>query len=296
MITMLSAMRLSRIKCAIIGLLVLLLAGCSSVRLGYNNAPLLVWWWLDGYVDFSREHAPRAQQGIERWFEWHRATQLPIYAQLLAAVGPEMLEPATPAQVCRWQARVRDALSPSLERAVEIAAELVPTLGEAQLRHIEQRYAKINDEMRSDFLQPDPAVRLRESIKRTVERAERLYGPLGEPQQRVIAAGVAASPFDPELWLADRQRRQRDTLAILRELGSTPADRDQRLAGLRTLALRLERSPDPGYRAYQARLVEYNCGFAAQIHNAATDEQRRRARDTVKGWEADLRALTATPG
>ncbi len=249
-------------------MLVLLLAGCSSVRLGYNNAPLLVWWWLDGYVDFSREHAPRAQQGIERWFEWHRATQLPIYAQLLAAVGPEMLEPATPAQVCRWQARVRDALSPSLERAVEIAAELVPTLGEAQLRHIEQRYAKINDEMRSDFLQPDPAVRLRESIKRTVERAERL----------------------------DRQRRQRDTLAILRELGSTPADRDQRLAGLRTLALRLERSPDPGYRAYQARLVEYNCGFAAQIHNAATDEQRRRARDTVKGWEADLRALTATPG
>ena len=289
-------MRLSQIKSAIIGLLVLLLAGCSSLRLGYNSAPTLAWWWLDGYVDFSREQAPQAQLGIDRWFEWHRATQLPVYAELLAAAGPELLEPVTTAQACRWQARLRDALSPSLERAVELAADLVPVLGEAQLRHIAQRYAKGNDEMRSDFLQPDPAVRLRASIERTVERAERLYGRLDEAQRRVIAAGVTASPFDPELWLAERQRRQRDTLAMLHELVSTRADRDQRVAGLRTLALRVERSPDPDYRAYQARLTEYNCGFAAQIHNAASAEQRRRARDTVRDWEADLRALAAPPG
>ena len=51
---------MSLLKSAIIGLLVLL-AGCSSVRLGYGSGPLLAWWWLDGYVDFSRENAPLAQ-------------------------------------------------------------------------------------------------------------------------------------------------------------------------------------------------------------------------------------------
>ena len=289
-------MRLSRIESAIIGLLLLvLLAGCSSLRLGYNSGPTLAWWWLDGYVDFSREQSPLAQQGIDRWFEWHRATQLPAYAQLLAAAAPELLEPVTPAQACRWQARLRDALSPALERAVEEAADLVPLLGEAQLRHIEQRHAKTNDEMRGDFLQPDPALRQRASVERAAERAERLYGRLDEPRRRVIASGVAASPFDPELWLAERQRRQRDTLALLRELVNTRADRDQRLAGLRALALRVERSPDPEYRAYQARLTAYNCAFAAQIHNATTAEQRRRARDTVRDWAADLRALAQAP-
>ena len=295
MITTLSAMRLSLLKSAIIGLLVLL-AGCSSVRLGYGSGPLLAWWWLDGYVDFSRENAPLAQQGIDRWFEWHRATQLPAYAGLLDAAAQDVLEPVTAAQACGWQARMRGALNPALDRAVEIAADLVPTLGEAQLRHIEQRYAKGNDEMRSDFLQPDPAVRQRESVKRTVDRIERMYGRLEPAQTRVIAAGVAASPFDPERWLADRERRQRDTLAILRELVTTGADRDRRLAGLRTLALRIERSPDPDYRAYQLRLAEYNCQFAARIHNATTPEQRRKARDTFKGWADDFRALAATPG
>lgn len=289
-------MRLSLIKSAIIGLLVLLLAACSSVRLGYGNGPLLAWWWLDGYVDFSREHAPLAKQGIDRWFEWHRATQLPAYADLLAAAAQEVLEPVTAAQACRWQDRFRDALAPALDRAVEIAAELVPNLGEAQLQHIEQRYAKGNDEMRGDFLQPEPAVRQREAVKRTVERFERIYGPLEPAQKQVIAAGVAASPFDPERWLADRERRQRETLAMLRELVANGADRDQRLASLRTLALRLERSSDPDYRAYQARLAEYNCDFAARIHNATTPEQRLKARDALKGWADDFRALAAAPG
>ena len=296
--TTLSAMQcslVSLVKRAIIGWLLLALTGCSAVRLGYSNGAQLAWWWLDGYVDFSREQAPLAKQGIERWFEWHRSTQLPDYAALLAEAGSQMLEPTTPALACRWQARLREALDPALDRAVELAAELVPGLGEAQLQHLELRYAKGNDEMRSDFLQPDPAVRQRESIRRTVERAERLYGPLEETQRRVVEAGVAASPFDPEMWLAERQRRQRDTVQLLRRLLAERADRDQRLAAMRLLALRTERSPDPEYRAYQMRLAEYNCAFMARIHNASTPAQRRQARDNLKGWEADLRALSAPP-
>jgi Family of unknown function (DUF6279) len=287
---------LSLIKTFIIGVLAVLLAGCSSLRLGYNNGPQLAWWWLDGYVDFSREQAPQVKQGIDRWFEWHRATQLGDYAALLAAAREEALADTTPARACRWQAQLRDALEPALERALELAADLLPGLGEAQLRHLEQRYAKVNDEMRGDFLQPDPAVRARESVQRTVERAERLYGSLAEAQKLVIAEGVAASPFDPERWLADRERRQRDTLQVLRRLLTERADRDQRLAALRTLVARAEVSPDREYRAYQQQLAAYNCAFAARIHNATTPAQRRQAQQTLQGWEQDLRALRPAPG
>lgn len=279
----------------IIGVLVLLLAGCSSLRLGYANGPQLAWWWLDGYLDFSRAQAPAVREGIERWFDWHRATQLPEYAALLAAAAAEVVEPTTPARACRWQARLRDALEPALQRAIDLGADQLPGLGESQIVHLEQRYAKGIDEMREDFLQPDDAERRRESVRRTLERAERLYGRLGDAQRRVIADGVAASPFDPEAWLVDRQRRQRDTVQVLRRLLTERADRDARLAALRTLVVRTERSPDADYRAYQERLAAYNCDFAARIHNATTPAQRQRARETLEGWAADLRSL-APPG
>jgi hypothetical protein len=300
MITTLSAMQLSRIKTTIISVLVLLLgpwlAGCSAVRLGYGNGPQLAWWWLDGYVDFSTEQAPLARLAIDRWFEWHRATQLPDYLPLLASAQAQVLAPTSAALACRWQDRVRELLDPSLARALADFGALVPGLGEAQLRHIEKRYAKGNDEWREDFLQPDPAERLKQSVKRTVERAERLYGTLDEAQRQFVAGRVAASPFDPGLWLAERQRRQRDTLQTLRRMLAERADSDQRLAALRALVVRTERSPDAGYRAYQLKLQDYNCAFAAQIHNATTLAQRRKAQDVLKGWEEDLRSLIEAPG
>ena len=286
---------MSRFKSTIIGILTLvlipLLGGCSSVRLAYSTGPQLAWWWVDGYFDFSSEQAVVVKQGLTELFDWHRSTQLPEYLPVLAAAQAQVVEPTTPAQACRWQVLVREKLEPTLERALGLAADNVPSLGEAQFKHLEGRYAKALAEMRDDYLQPNPSERQAESLKRALERAERLYGRLGDAQKRVLGDGVAASPFNPELWLAERQRRQRDTLRTLRRLVAEKSDRDQRLAALRALVVRMERSPNAEYSAYQIKLGDYNCALAAQLHNATTPAQRRVARETLKGWEEDLRSL-----
>lgn len=277
----------------ILSLLVPLLQGCSALRLAYGNGPQLAWWWLDGYVDFSREQTPAAKRAVDEFFDWHRRTQLGDYAALLAAAQAQVTEPASAAQVCRWNDTLREKLEPSLQHGLQQAAELLPGLGEAQFKAIERKYARLNDETRNDFLQPDPAVRQAKNLERAIERTERLYGSLDEPQRRVIREGVAASPFNPQLWLAERQRRQRDTLQTLRRLNAERADAAQRLAALRALVGRTEQSPDPEYRAYRQKLVDYNCELGARIHNATTAAQRQRARERLQGWEADLRALAA---
>jgi Family of unknown function (DUF6279) len=288
-------MQVSRIKRIIIGLLLVVLgpalAGCSAVRLSYANGPQLAWWWLDGYFDFSREHSAQVQQTLDRWFEWHRSTQLAQTTALLAEVAQQMGEPMTPGQVCQWQDRARSHADPALSRAILDFADLMPGMGEAQMKHLEAHYRKLIDEMRRDFLQPDPAERFKSSVKRTRERAERIYGGLGDAQLQVISEGVAASPFDPELWLLERQRRQRDTLQTLRRMLADRADRDQRVAALRALVQRSEQSPNPEYRSYQTRLTAYNCALAAQVHNTTTAAQRRKARDNLRGWADDLRTL-----
>ena len=271
------------------------LTACSALRLGYANGPTLAWIWLDGYFDFSRAQSPEVKHKLDSWFAWHRATQLNDYAALLVSARADVTEPTTAAATCRWADRIREQLEPALQRAVVDFAELVPGLGDAQLRHLERRYAKIIDDMRGDYLQPDAADRERESVKRTLDRAEQLYGSLDEPQWRVIRSGVVASPFNPELWLLERQRRQRDALQTLRKLQADKADLAQRIAALRGLVDRTEHSPNAEYRAYQVKLTDYNCAFAAQVHNATTPAQRQKARDRLKGWEEDARSFGANP-
>lgn len=273
----------------------LLLGGCTAVRLGYNNGPQVAWWWLDSYADFTSEQSPAVREALDRWFEWHRPSQLPEYAAFLATAQKAVMAPTTAAEMCRWQAAVRDGLEPAIDRALVHAADVLPTLGEPQWKHIEQRYAKGMDELREEFLQADPADRQKQSLKRARERWEQLYGRLDDAQLRVINAAAATSPFDAPTWLAERQRRHRDTMTTLRRLGADKADRDQRLAALRALVERMARSSNPDYRAYQQKLAEHNCNLAAQVHNTATPAQRQRARDKLKGWEEDMRALASPP-
>lgn len=291
LITLWRAMRISLARGAIIALL-FLLSSCSMLRLGYDQGPQLVWWWLDGYVNFSNEQTPHTKEAIRKWFAWHRATQLPEYAAWLSTLRSQIGDPVTPAQICGWSEELRNTIAPALDHTVQLGAPLVPNLGEAQWRSIEQRYAKGNDEFRRDFLQPHAEERLAASIKRIVKRVENIYGSIDEAQHRLIVAGIEASPFDPEAWLAERQRRQHETLLTLRRLADKQTETEHVIAALRGLIERVQRSNDRDYRAYQVKLTEYNCAFIATVHNSTTPIQRQHAHDKLKGWETDLRKLS----
>lgn len=281
------------VRGAIIGLVAVLLGACSAVRLGYGQGPALAHWWLDGYVGFTDEQSPSARQAIDEWFAWHRATQLPDYADWLAELQRALPAATDADQVCRRTDQLRSRFEPALARAVPLAAELVPSLSLEQLKQVEKRYAKNNEAFRRDFLQNDPADRFEAALKRTTERFEWFYGTLDDAQARLVADGVRASPFDPQAWHAERVARQREIVRTLRELVQTPPGREKTSLALAAAAGRWQASVQLDPRSAQYRLARYNCEFIARVHNATTPQQRERAAAKLRGIEEDLRALAA---
>lgn len=273
--------------------LLVLFSGCSTVRLAYDQGSRLAWWWLDGYVDFNREQKPHAKQAIQQWFGWHRSAQLPEYADWLSVVRSQINYLLTPEQVCRWSEDLQNIIAPAFDHAVQLGTPVVLSLGEAQWRYLEQRYAKSNDKLRRDYLQPNPKDRLEASIKRSVKRIENLYGNIDERQRDLIIASIEISPFNSEAWLLERQRRQQVTLSTLKQLTAESSSAKQAAAILRTLVEYTLRSDDPDYRAYQVSLAKYTCGFIARMHNSTTPSQRQHAHDKLESWETDLRTLMA---
>lgn len=269
----------------------LLLAGCSAVRLAYNQAPHLMYWWLDGYVDFDAEQGDRARDALTDWFAWHRATQLTDYAALLAAAREQILHDVTPTDVCQWADELRKRIETGYEQGVPLLAELVHTLKPQQVQHVERRYRKADEEFRDEFLQATRAEQIEESNKRARSRAELIYGRLDDTQRALLEQGIAESPFDPQRWLVERQLRQREIVETLRTLQSEHADTARIEAALRLFAAHAATSPRPAYREYQQRLFDHNCQLIARLHNSTTNEQRRRGADQLKAWEDDLRAL-----
>ena len=273
-----------------------LLGGCSALRFGYNQADELVYWWLDGYIDFNDSQTQPVRKALTQWHAWHRRTQLPDYTALLVLVQAqaEALEPTTAQRLCSWWGNSRSRIDVALERVVAPAAEVLLTLTPAQIEHIERRYAKFNAEFRDDYLQAESAQRYMASVKRTVERAETFYGRIDDTQRDLIAKAVQQSPFDPEVWFAERKTRQQEALQMLRRLKFEGAGADQAQSALRAYFERMAHSPRVEYRRYAQSLVQYNCQFAADVHNAASAAQRQVLVQKLKGWEADLRAMSAS--
>ncbi len=273
----------------------LLLTGCSVVRVAYSQGPMLAGWWLDDYLEFSPEQQPRVKAALNEWFEWHRRTQLPDYAALLAAAQVQVMQPATPEQVCRWYDELRGRIGVALRHGVPLAVDVVSGLSAEQLRLLEQRYEKSNQKFQGEFMQARLDERAKASQRRTLERVEMLYGRIDERQRQMLVDALAASPFDPAQWYAERLALQRETLQTLRQLQArpqTPAERAAHEARLAQLAQRLQNSTQPEYRAYQQRLTEFNCALVARFHNSTTQAQRQAARARFKGWEEDFRALS----
>ena len=279
-----------------------LLAGCGMVlRLAYGQAPTLAYWRIDGYVDLNDEQSGKVREAIDRWFEWHRRTELPRYATLLARAQRDVMEPTlSPDQLCAWRDEALRRFDAALDEATPALARLTLSLTPQQIRHMESKLAKDGEKLKRDFAQKERAERLKAAFKRTLERYETLYGQLNEAQRAKLTQLLAASPFDAERWLAERERRNREMIAALttvaalgREAGDPTKAQAQAEATVRDLADRILRSPRPDYRAYQQRLTQDNCALAATMHGLTTPAQREHARDKLKSWEEDARLIVA---
>ena len=270
-----------------------LLAGCSALRLSYNQGPTLAWFWLDGYADFNREQAPAVKGALADWFTWHRASQLPDYAQLLADMQALAVNKVTPTQVCKVLDAWEDRAERAFEQAVPALAEVVRTLTPEQITHIEKRMASKHADWLADHVQTDLAERQKASYERWLDQTENMYGRLDDAQRRQLATELAASSYDAQIHARERQQRQIDIIRALRQWQAERADSATVAAGLRRLAATMRHSPRADYRDYAERLMPANCAVVARLHNTTTTAQRQHAVDRLKGWEEDLRALAA---
>ena len=269
-----------------------LLSGCGvALRLGYGQGASLAFRWLDGYADFDDAQALRVRTAFDEWFAWHRRSQLPDYAELLARARVELQGSASAERMCAWSQELLARFDTAIEHAVPAMAEIMPTLTAQQLASIEKRYAARNEEYRDDFLHRDPVKRKKAASRREIERAEDFYGRLDDAQRAFVVRAMAESPWDGDIAYAERLRRQQDMLVVVRRLSANRAGPAEAQAEIRGYLRRIERSPHEPYRRYSLRLLEYNCAYAAALHNLTTAEQRQKAAKKLKGYEDELRAL-----
>jgi CheY-like chemotaxis protein len=272
-----------------------LLSGCSTIKLVYNQSDDLLYWWLDGYADLQDGQKQFTREALADLQRWHRQQQLPEYIALLKRMQTLAPQDITPAQVCAVTEDMKDSFIRLLRHVEPATAQLAVQLSPDQLRSVRKRFDKTNKDWRADWLEPNAEDRLRYRTKQATNRLEDFYGRLDKPQREALQQWLSTSQFDPVLSYADRERRQVDTLQTLQRIAQEGTNKpDQVQALLRGLVDRSFASPNERFRSYSKALWQENCEGFAKLHNSTTPAQRQRLVDTLRGYEADFKTLMTT--
>jgi len=267
------------------------LAGCSTVRLGYQNASELAYWWLDSYLDLNDAQSLQLRPDLAALQTWHRQAELPLYIGALDKL--QRLAPANvkATQVCALIDELRPRVQALLDRIEPGITVLATSLTAAQLEHLARQFDKRSQKWRDEWLASPAEERQARRLKRLVERAESFYGRLNEAQVAVLRTTVASSVFDASLSDHESQRRYQDTLQTLRQVQGASMSRAEVGARVHALLERSQHSPQADHRNYSDLLLQENCATLAALHNSTTRAQRRQLGEALRDYENDVRAL-----
>ena len=300
MITMSGAMRMKGLKrfaiiAATLGL-VLSLAGCGAYGWMYDRGPALLLWWLDDYADFDRAQKVRAEAAIDRWFAWNRAAEVPHYVALLERAEQQMPADVSADVVCQWNARIQERAQVAYSAMDGAVVDYLMTTTPAQWAAIEHRFQRRQAEFQEEYVQAAAAERREASVKRARKWAQRLYGDVTPAQREALIQIVTQSPYDAARWSQERQLRQTEFMAWLRQSRATPGlSADAWRQGLRAHWQASFESPRPEFRRYQQDLARYNCAAIAAFHNGTSAQQRQHANRLLADWRSTFQRIAAVP-
>ena len=282
---------------ALLGAGLLLLVGCSTLRVAYDQSDSLLFWWVDRYLDLRPEQKPPVKAALADLQRWHRSQQLPDYMRFAQRMRVMAERDITADEVCALTQEMQASYQRLLDRIEPAATELLVQLQADQLRHLRKRYDSSNEEWRDEWMDGSADKRLRHRIKQAQGRLEDFYGRFDTTQRNVLEHWIRSAAFDPAMNYGERLRRQTDSLQTLERMTQIGSASAVSQALLHAWVERSLLSPDQTYRNYAQSLWQQNCAGFAKLHNSTTLEQRLQFAQTMQRYENDFRALmrSATP-
>ena len=256
----------------------LLIQGCSGLRLGYGNADSLSRWWIDSYLAMSPEQDALTRERLSAFHAWHRKTQLPDYVALLRQ-GQKFVggKPTTADALSLGDGIIRRGRTMA-EQATPDIADFLLTVSAGQIERMAERQAEKNaDYAKDERLAESESGQRKARYKRLLERAEYWFGDFSDGQKDALRQLADAQAASSQFRYEERLRRQRDWLALARQVQRDRPPRERIIQLLRDYAARFDMPADPVRLAQAVALRRASAEITVAVHAMTTAAQRAHA-------------------
>jgi Family of unknown function (DUF6279) len=260
-----------------------LLAGCTALRLAYDNADTYLLFRAKSYLDLDAKGSDELDERIDEFFAWHRKNALPQYARVSDEAAKRLAKGLSREDlVWGYDSLVAHARQ-SLRFAAERVAPLLDRLTPQQVAYMEKRFAEDNRKFAREYLRGSEAERRKRRARRLEERLEDWVGNLSSVQAQKVKQFSERTPLYDELHAKDRQRMQAEFVDMIRK-----REAQKRLPDW---IANWERGRDPAHLAASERFRQEYLALLLELDKTLAPEQRNRAAATFRRYAEDFRVL-----
>ena len=262
-----------------------LLAGCTA-SFTYNHLDRLIPWYVDGYVDLTRDQRKTLRGRLEPVLQWHREEELVRYIGTLDRIEADLNGTVTAGMVQAWIDDLAAAVERSEESLLALALEFGATLSDAQMAEFAGSLRERQQEYEKELLGRSDEEYRRDSYDGLADLLERFTGPLEDAQeQRLRATAKDLRRFD-RAWLEERANWL-ETLEPL--LQRDPGWQAQ----VQTAHAARKAQRTPKYREYLAHNMAVISAGVADVMNQLSAAQRKRVALEIDELRNRLRELSS---
>ena len=245
-------------------------------------------WMADDYFDLDAAQKQDFHTRIERLLKWHRHEQLPDYARFLIEIRQRGQRPLT-RDDATWMvdgAKVR--FRAIAQHGAQDAAEMLATLTPDNLRALEKQFDKVNQKFTREYkLKGTLEDRKRARLERTLKQVREWAGALTPAQEERIRQLNDVIPSADMLRHHDRQRRQKDFLALLDQRHDKAVFAPQ----LRAWLADWEKGRAQEFTKAQDEAYEKRVALYLEVERMLTPQQREHALHKLQNYIDDIQAL-----
>jgi hypothetical protein len=273
--------------------LMVVAAGCSTIRFTYNHGDTLLYWWLNAYLDLDSDQSDWVKKDIDKLFQWHRTTQLRDYAGLLAKMQRQMGDGTVTQEELLSDYRDIKARTELLAfKALPQLADLAMSIKPDQIAQMEQKFAKNNDKFRKEFMSGSVEDQHKARFKKAMSQFELWFGSFSREQEAALRRASDARPLDNDVFLQERMLRQKKIVALLRRVHDQKLNKEQTMSAVHDqLRDMFDRMEAPERKAFYDAYLDNTSKFIITAIKLTTPEQKQHAQKRMQGWINDFNAL-----
>jgi hypothetical protein len=190
----------TRLRARAAVLLLAALAGCSAIKLTYNRLDWIAAWQLGHFVDLDAPQKLLFDERFDKFWAWHRGTQLPLYVADLRELAGTVAKPLPRAEVEKYLDRSREHLARSLQEIVPDTAKVLRTFDDGQVAELLENMAR----RRRDKAEESADMSLEElqeaAQEQMIRNLKRWTGPLNREQKARIGEWSRQRQYAGTVW------------------------------------------------------------------------------------------------